>query len=180
MIQPIQPAEIDDLVDVLEMAAGRQPSEAARVDGRAAYAPERSVGIYADGQLIGGGGYDLLELTVPGPVVVPAARAMLGGVLPTHRRRGLMTQMGSRQLADMRDAGIAVAIATTSAPAVATRLGYGPATTTMEVTIEIDGVEVDPGDADQWRVLRRDSFTRARSIRCTSVWNRTRRSSRSA
>jgi GNAT superfamily N-acetyltransferase len=47
------------------------------------------------------------ELTVPGLALVPAAGVTAVGVLPTHRRRGLLSRMMRRQLDDVAELAIA-------------------------------------------------------------------------
>ena len=45
------------------------------------------------------------QLSVPGQEVLPAAGVTFVAVLPTHRRRGVLSSMMRRQLADVRDRG---------------------------------------------------------------------------
>lgn len=153
VVRRVTDAERERLVDVLELAAGRHPTEAARRDGLAAYDVDRTLGIFVDDVLVGGGGFDLLELTVPGPAVVPAARAMLAGVLPTHRGRGLMRALLARQLRDQRETGALFVVATTWVPPLPLSVGFGPATTATDVTLELGG-EPGPSSAEgDWHLL---------------------------
>ncbi len=69
------------------------------------------------------------ELTVPG-AVLPAAGVTMVGVLPTHRRRGILTQMMRLQLDDVRGRGEPLAVLTASEGAIYPRFGYGVATLT--------------------------------------------------
>lgn len=66
------------------------------------------------------------ELTVPGGAL-PVAAVSLVGVAPSHRRRGLLSAMMRRQLADVRDAGEAVAALWASEASIYGRYGYGVA-----------------------------------------------------
>src|SRR6266568_1067028 len=50
------------------------------------------------------------QLSVPGQEVLPAAGVTFVAVLPTHRRRGVLSSMMRRQLADVRDRGEPLAI----------------------------------------------------------------------
>lgn len=59
---------------------------------------------------------------------LPVAAVTVVTVLPTHRRRGLLTAMMRRQLDDLRDGGEAVAVLRASEGGVYGRFGYGPAT----------------------------------------------------
>jgi len=88
--------------------------------------PERSLAWF-DGERIVATSMALTrELTVPGAVLGCAAVTAVT-VVPTHRRRGLLTQMMRRQLADVRDRGEAVAILWASEGPIYGRFGYGPA-----------------------------------------------------
>ncbi len=68
------------------------------------------------------------RLTVPGGSV-PTAAVTAVGVLPTHRRRGLLTALMRRQLDDVHErSGEAIAILWASESAIYQRFGYGAAT----------------------------------------------------
>lgn len=67
------------------------------------------------------------EVTVPGGTV-PAAHVTGVGVLPTHRRRGLLTRMMQRQLDDIAEAGREpIATLWASETRIYPRFGYGMA-----------------------------------------------------
>lgn len=75
------------------------------------------------------------DITVPG-AVVPAAHVSGVGVLPTHRRRGLLTRMMHRQLRAIADAGrepIAALWATETS--IYPRFGYGPAASRLFLNV---------------------------------------------
>jgi predicted acetyltransferase len=77
-----------------------------------------------------------LELTLPGGALLPAAGVTWVGVLPTHRRQGLLTALMRRQLDDVSDRGEALAILNASESSIYARFGYGQAS---EATVlEID------------------------------------------
>jgi predicted acetyltransferase len=63
-------------------------------------------------------------VTVPGGVI-PAAGVTMVGVLPSHRRRGLLTAMMRRQLDDVRDRGEPLALLWASESGIYGRFGYG-------------------------------------------------------
>src|SRR4051812_5998233 len=54
---------------------------------------------------VGGAGAFSFRLPAPGGSPVPAAGITVVGVLPTHRRRGILTAMMREQLRDCRDRG---------------------------------------------------------------------------
>jgi predicted acetyltransferase len=75
------------------------------------------------------------DLTVPG-AVIPAAHVSGVGVLPTHRRRGLLTRMMHRQLHEIADAGREpVAVLWASETSIYPRFGYGPAASRLSLNI---------------------------------------------
>ena len=83
------------------------------------------------------------ELTIPG-AVVSAAGVTAVGVLPSHRRRGLLTQLMRRQLDDVRAAGEAIAVLWASESSIYGRFGYGLAAQHASVTIPTAGMQVHP------------------------------------
>src|SRR2546423_4205932 len=68
------------------------------------------------------------ELTVPGGAFVPAAAVSWVGVVPTHRRRGVLTQMIAALHEDAREREEPVAMLTASESVIYGRFGYGVAT----------------------------------------------------
>src|SRR5258705_5211940 len=70
--------------------------------------PSRVFAAREDGAIVGGCTSFPFELTVPGGVV-PASGLTVVGVLPTHRRRGILRQMMRAHLDDARRRGETVA-----------------------------------------------------------------------
>jgi predicted acetyltransferase len=90
--------------------------------------PERTLAVRDRGRIVAGTGIFSRRLTVPGGEA-PVAAVTLVGVVPTHRRRGLMTTLMRRQLADVNAAGgEAIAALWASEPVIYGRFGYGLAT----------------------------------------------------
>lgn len=133
--RPVRDAELDCYVSVLELAAGRQVSAETLAEAREKYELERTLAAFESGRLIGGLASDSLELTVPGGEILPAARITLTGVLPTHRRRGVSTELNRGQLRWLRERGEPVAVFMTSGPGFYRRLGYSPATVAVEAEV---------------------------------------------
>jgi predicted acetyltransferase len=86
--------------------------------------PERMHAAWEDGRIVGGAGSFGFELSVPGGSV-PAAGVTVVGVLPSHRRRGLLTAMMRDQLDDCRARGEVVAYLWASEATIYPRFGYG-------------------------------------------------------
>jgi predicted acetyltransferase len=83
------------------------------------------------------------KLSVPGGEVAAAGVTWVG-VLPSHRRRGILTQMMRRQLDDLHELGEPLAILWASEAAIYGRFGYGVAAPTAQM------------DADRSRFMFRD------------------------
>ncbi|GAA4598841.1 putative acetyltransferase [Actinoplanes octamycinicus] len=99
------------------------------------YEPERSLLAEDDGVLAGHALAFGRELTVPG-AVLPAAHISSVGVRPTHRRRGLLTTLMTRQLNDIAAAGREpIAVLWASETAIYPRFGYGLATYRLKLSI---------------------------------------------
>jgi predicted acetyltransferase len=86
--------------------------------------PERSLAWFDDGRIVATTGAFTRELTVPG-AAVPCAAVTAVAVVPTHRRRGLLTAMMRRQLDDLRERGEPVAALWASEGSIYGRFGYG-------------------------------------------------------
>jgi len=87
---------------------------------------ERMHAAFDGGAVVGGAGAFPLELTVPGGPV-PCAGVTVVGVLPTHRRRGILSAMMRTQLADIRERGEPIAALWASEETIYGRFGYGVA-----------------------------------------------------
>jgi predicted acetyltransferase len=86
---------------------------------------ERVHAAFDDERIVGGAGAYLFDTTVPGGSQVPTAGVMGVGVLPTHRRRGVLTKLMHRQLADAHERGEPLATLFASEGAIYSRFGYG-------------------------------------------------------
>jgi predicted acetyltransferase len=96
--------------------------------------PMRMHATWDDGRIVAGAGVFPFQLTVPGGRV-SAAGVSVVGVLPTHRRRGVLTAMMRAQLDDCRARGEPVASLWASEDRIYGRFGYGLASLTGEVDV---------------------------------------------
>src|SRR3954447_7929668 len=78
-----------------------------------------------NGKIIGGAGAFSYRMSVPGGGSVSAGGVTVVGVLPTHRRRGVLTAMMKAQLEDCRARGDEVAYLWASEATIYGRFGYG-------------------------------------------------------
>ena len=120
--------EIPAYVEAASSAFHNDASEEVHERWQRVLEPERTLVVRDRGRIVAGTGIFSRRLTVPGGEV-PVAGVTLVGVRPTHRRRGLLTTLMRRQLADVRDEGReAVAALWASEPVIYGRFGYGLAT----------------------------------------------------
>src|SRR5438132_12088929 len=70
---------------------------------------ERMHAAFDGGGIVGGAGALTFNVSVPGGASVPASGVTVVGVLPSHRRRGVLTAMMRAQLEDCRARGDALA-----------------------------------------------------------------------
>ncbi|MFJ8622806.1 GNAT family N-acetyltransferase [Kitasatospora sp. NPDC093550] len=126
-------------VDTLHAAFARFPETPAEDGGGLWWsALELDRGLLAldpDGRPIGTAAAYSFELTLPGGAVVPAPGISAVGVVPTHRRRGVLTAMMRHQLAELRERGEFLSVLLASEASIYGRFGYGPATYTQRLTV---------------------------------------------
>ncbi|MHB1138532.1 MAG: GNAT family N-acetyltransferase [Microthrixaceae bacterium] len=89
-----------------------------------------------DGEGCGGAGSFESRLTLPGGATVPVAAVSDVGVLPTHRRRGVLSALMRTQLADRRELGDVAAVLHASEAGIYRRFGYGTATRWRHVSLD--------------------------------------------
>ena len=123
--------------------------------------PGRMFAAY-DGDLLVGTAADIaLTLTVPG-AELPAAGVTLVGVLPTHRRRGILNQLMRTELDEIAARGEPLAILWASEAPIYGRYGYGMATVRMAIEAERDRMRFrgDPRPVGQVRLVNEEEAAR--------------------
>lgn len=100
---------------------------------RGVFEPDRSLVVVDDDAVVGHASVYSRELAVPG-AVLPAAHVTLVGVLPTHRRRGLLTRLMRRQLAEVPES---IAVLWASEGRIYPRFGYGLASYRVNFSAEV-------------------------------------------
>ncbi|WP_261958103.1 GNAT family N-acetyltransferase [Streptomyces nigrescens] len=131
--------DFDVFVDTLHAAFGRLP-ETPNKDGGgvwwSAFEMDRNLlAMTADGRPVGTAGAYSFELTLPGETLVPTTGVTAVGVLPSHRRQGVLSAMMQRQLAQLRARGEFLSVLLASEATIYGRFGYGPATYTQRLTV---------------------------------------------
>jgi predicted acetyltransferase len=117
----------------------------------------RTLAAWDAGRPVGAAASWAFELTVPG-AVLPAAGVTLVGVLPSHRRRGVLTELMRRQLEDVRERGEPLAILWASESPIYGRFGYGIATLEANIDAERTAFRLrdDPGPRGTVKIVTAD------------------------
>lgn len=118
------------------VAFGSPPDPAHLEVKRPLVEPDRWYLAELDGDACGGVGSFPFELTLPGGATVPASGVSDVGVLPTHRRRGVLRSLMARQLDDLAQRGDVAAVLHASEAGIYRRFGFGPATRWRHVEID--------------------------------------------
>lgn len=135
-VRAIAAGELPEFMRVIRAAFGTIPTDEEPLDTeRLGWPIERSTAAFDDGRIVGGAGVYPFEMTLPGLVTTPTAGVTWVGVLPTHRRRGVLTAMMRQQLHDIHDRGEALAVLLASESVIYGRFGYGLATMQAEYEI---------------------------------------------
>ena len=107
-----------------DVAFGRRATAEDAARARPSVEVDRALAAF-EGEAIVGTTHALsVELTVPGGAC-PTALVDMVGVVPTHRRRGVLTRMMERQLSDIHERGEPLAALTASESVIYGRFGYG-------------------------------------------------------
>jgi predicted acetyltransferase len=134
-IRPISQDEFAAYYAVLEHAFNStRPTEPEMRHDLAVFEFDRTLAAFDGKQIVGTAAAFTLQLSVPGGVAATAGIAAVS-VLPTHRRRGILTSLMHRQLTDIHDRGEAVAALFASESAIYGRYGYGAAAIEAQFTI---------------------------------------------
>jgi predicted acetyltransferase len=119
------------------------------------FLPVERMLVATDGKaIVAAAGSFPFEMTVPG-AMVPTAGVTVVGVLPTHRRRGILTSMMRRQLEDTRAGGEPLAALWASEPTIYGRFGYGLASFCGEIDVpkERAALAVSGGPRGEVRII---------------------------
>ena len=123
-IRAIHTDEVDTYMASISWAFGWQPIEEMMALYRPHVAPERSLAAFDGGEIVGGAEWFPSDVVIPGETLGMAGVSGVG-VLPTHRRRGLLTRLMDRQLTEFHETGIPLAGLFPSESIIYGRFGYG-------------------------------------------------------
>ena len=155
-IRPCQSIEdIQAALGAIGHYFGGWPPDRERVEQFARLMPlERAHAVHDGGRVVAGAGAFPFRFTVPGGVV-DCAGVTVVGVLPTHRRRGILAAMMREQLDDVRRRGEPLAALWASEEAIYGRFGYGLASFAGEIDVarSHSGLRVSRADAARTRLV---------------------------
>ncbi|MFB7111692.1 GNAT family N-acetyltransferase [Streptomyces sp. NPDC056190] len=137
-IRPATANDLDVFVDTVHAAFGRFPETPIEGGGLWWSALEMDrcmLALTADGRPVGTAATHSFELTLPGETLVPAAGLTAVGVLPSHRRQGVLSAMMRHQLTELRARREFLSVLLASEAPIYGRFGYGPATYTARLTV---------------------------------------------
>lgn len=100
------------------------------------------------------------QLTVPGGRQLPAAAVAAVTVLPTHRRRGILTDLAGMEHAALRERGEALGLLYASEYGIYGRFGYAPATRMAEWAIDTRATRLRVERTGRVELLPADEATR--------------------
>jgi predicted acetyltransferase len=124
-IRPISEAEYPAFHAVdSEAFNSRWPAELDREYEKVTFEFDRSLAAFDGSLIVGSACAYTFQMSAPG-TLVPTAGVSAVGVLPSYRRRGILTSLMRRQLAGLSEGGEAVAALFASEPGIYGRFGYG-------------------------------------------------------
>ncbi|MFC6084902.1 GNAT family N-acetyltransferase [Sphaerisporangium aureirubrum] len=142
-IRTLDKSEWPDWIGVFQEAFNEEfpPERNARFESMIEF--DRSLGAFDGDQLVGTTVGCSFSMTVPGgPQPVCGVTAV--AVLPSHRRRGVLSALMRRQLADLHESGEALAALYASEAGIYGRYGYGRAVDNLFFDIPRRGSEFAP------------------------------------
>jgi predicted acetyltransferase len=126
-LRPATREEFDEFSRAAMSAFHREYTESDRMRYERIDEPERSLAWFDDGRIVATTMAFTRTLTVPG-ATVPCAGITAVSVVPTHRRRGLLTAMMRRQLDELREGPEPIAALWASEGTIYGRFGFGVST----------------------------------------------------
>jgi predicted acetyltransferase len=151
-IRAITPDEFPDLLELDRLGFGIEARKPGFPDSWARAELDRTRVAFDGGGMVGSARNYTFEVTVPGGALLPAAAVSWISVLPTHRRRGVLTAMMHALHDDAREHDEPVAILTASESVIYSRFGYGIATWRLAIEAERERVHFIRPANDSGRV----------------------------
>jgi predicted acetyltransferase len=149
--------DIASFLQTTEAAFGEEPDLEELETERRIYEPDRCHYVSDGDAMVGTAGAFSFSMGVPG-ADLPTAGVTMVGVLPSHRRRGVLTQLMRHQLDDVHRRSEPLAALWASEGTIYERFGYAIATLQGGTDIERNRARFrdDPGPVGQTRLLARE------------------------
>jgi len=134
-IRPISEEEFGAFFAVIEHAFNAQyPTDEELAHELPVFEFDRSLAAFDGAEIVGTAAALSLRMTVPGGTAAMAGVTSVA-TAPAYRRRGILTSLMHRQLADVRDRGETVAALFAAEAGIYARFGYGAATWDLSLRI---------------------------------------------
>lgn len=172
-VRPIEPNEFEAIIELDARAFGLTYTPEDYEFVRAILELDRTSVAVDGAEVVGCTSAFTFDMTVPGGAFVPAAGVTWVGVMPTHRRQGILRRLMARQFDDLAERGEPLAVLTASESGIYGRFGYGLATQRAGLSVASqrirfrDGVgdgQVRFADAATARKLLPDLYDRYRAV----------------
>ncbi|MFI6478912.1 GNAT family N-acetyltransferase [Nonomuraea sp. NPDC050663] len=134
-IRPITEAEYPAYSSVLTEAFGWTPHPDQRARWQSGTEFDRTLAAFDGDLIVGVTGIYTFSMSVPGGTDLPVAGVTAVSVLPSHRRRGILSSLMRRQLADVHERGEPLAALYASESVIYGRYGYGRAADELYLSI---------------------------------------------
>ena len=150
-----EPDELGAFLETTEAAFGEEAHADDLESGHRIFESDRCLYVAEGDAMVGTAGAFTFSMSVPGGDL-PTAGVTLVGVLPSHRRRGILTKMMQEQLRDIHKRGEPLAALWASEGTIYGRFGYGVATLQGGIDIERDRASFrdDRGPQGRIRLVR--------------------------
>src|SRR5262245_21257133 len=139
--RPIVPHEVVDFFASLAVAfADPRPDREEVETDKKVVEIDRTFAAFDDDRIVGCAGVYTQRMVVPGGARVPTAGITMVGVLPTHRRRGILRELMVMMLDQAAERGEPMASLFASQAAIYGRFGFGHASHHLELDISLDNL----------------------------------------
>jgi predicted acetyltransferase len=136
-IRPITMSELPQFMRVGEHAFNSNwPADQVLAWEKLVFEPDRSLAAFDGDEIVGTTTAISFDLTVPGGGQVATAGVTGVGVMPSHRRQGVLSSLMTRQLSDVAAGAEPLAALFASESVIYGRYGYGVATQHLHYTIK--------------------------------------------
>lgn len=171
-IRTITPDEKGSFAATLEAAFGIEHDEGENERWQQSMELDRCFAAFDDDNMVATSGAFSFRMSVPGGEA-PVAGVTMIGVLPTHRRRGILTKMMRRLTDQAHERGEPVAALWASEEVIYQRFGYGLATMHSWTSIERERARFrgDPEPLGRTRLMDMDEALKT----CPGIYERVRR-----